>query len=133
MNIETLKRLHIEARKASDPIKSSIYGLMIGEVETVQKRTGKAVDIPTVAKKLIKSNNETIALRGSDKKLEAENAALEELIPKQLTEEQLRDIIEGLKLMNVGHIMGALNATYKGQFDGRIASEIAKEYIQLSQ
>ena len=58
-----------------------------------------------------------------------EETYLGEFIKKQLSEDEIRSIIKDTQLTDIGGIMKYLNINYAGQFDGRIASTIAREYI----
>jgi len=131
MNIENVKALQIEARKAKDTVKANILTLVIGEYETLNKR-GSGAGVVQIAKKLIKANEDSLSHKGDDETLKKENEVLDSLVPKQMSEKELRDVIEDAKLLNIGQIMKMLNSEYKGQFDGKLASKIAKEYIELS-
>ena len=63
-------------------------------------------------------------------KLHQEIAALEGFLPKQISTAELEKIVADLKAanpqMNMGMLMKALKDGYSGQFDSKVASEIAK-------
>jgi uncharacterized protein YqeY len=63
----------------------------------------------------------------------AEIAAIESFLPKQLSRDELKNIISAAKSaapsLNMGAAMKILRDTYAGQFDGKIASEVAKELL----
>lgn len=57
---------------------------------------------------------------------------LQDYLGKQLSEDELRELISQLIAAghdNVGKIMGALNKEHKGEFEGKQASTIAKEML----
>ena len=59
---------------------------------------------------------------------------LKEFIKKQLTEEELEDIISKCienGVNNIGAIMKYLNTHYKGMFNGKTANEIIKKLNNL--
>lgn len=61
-----------------------------------------------------------------------EEAYLEQFIKKQLSEAELEDAIKDLVAMgsqNIGAVMKGLNAAYAGQYDGKLASQIARKYV----
>ena len=63
---------------------------------------------------------------------ESEIAILSEYLGKQLSEEELKALVEKLVAGGadaIGKVMGALNKDYKGQFDGRLASELIKSAL----
>ena len=63
-------------------------------------------------------------------KLKEEVAAIESFLPKQLSAAELEKIVTDLKSanpsLNMGTAMKALKESYSGQFDSKVASEIAK-------
>lgn len=129
MKIEEVKALQLEARKNRQTKEASLYGLILGEYETKKKR-GEAVDVVAVVKKMIKSNLDTARMSGPTDELEEELHLLNCLLPKQLTRDEVVDIVEDMKLESIGQIMAALNKEYSSLIDNRMASEVAKEYIK---
>ncbi|MNH59522.1 Yqey-like protein [compost metagenome] len=129
MLIDTIRVQKTEARKSSyRAIEVAILNLLIGEIETVEKRTGKIytdAQVVDAIKKLIKSNDESLKHRANPK-LDIENRVLTALLPKQLTEQQIRDLIATNGLVGVPAVMQYLNANYAGQFDKSLASSIAR-------
>lgn len=127
--IETIRAQKNDARKdVTRAIEVAILNLLLGEIETVEKRTGKLYtesQVVDAVKKLIKSNDESLKHRASDK-LVTENAVLTALLPKQLTEDQIRDLISTNALVGVPAVMQFLNSNYAGQFDKGLASSIAR-------
>lgn len=127
--IETIRAQKTDARKdVTRTIEVAILNLLLGEIETVEKRTGKLYtesQVVDAVKKLIKSNDESLKHRASDK-LVTENAVLTALLPKQLTEDQIRNLISTNALVGVPAVMQFLNSNYAGQFDKGLASSIAR-------
>jgi uncharacterized protein YqeY len=89
MLIDEMRRRMAEAFKAGRVVEKNILRLAVGEVQTLEAR-GAAVNdeaVAAVVRKLIKSNDETIAL-GSDEAASAvlreENAVLQSLLPQTL-------------------------------------------------
>lgn len=66
--------------------------------------------------------------------IEAELKVLEEFLPKQLTEAQVKsiinEIIAGLEGPNMGAVMKELSPKIKGQFDGKKASQLVQEALK---
>ena len=127
--IETIRAQKNDARKnVTRTTEVAILNLLLGEIETVEKRTGKLYtesQVIDAVKKLIKSNDESLKHRASEK-LVTENAVLTALLPKQLTEDQIRNLIEVNSLVGVPAVMQFLNSNYAGQFDKGLASSIAR-------
>lgn len=66
---------------------------------------------------------------------EVELKILQSYLGEQMSEDELRTLITRLVSEgndSLGKIMGALNADYKGRFDGRVASEVAKSALSSS-
>lgn len=127
--IEHIKIQKNEARR--DPnrvIEMNILTLLIGEVETVELRTQKKFgdsQVVDLIKKLIKSNEDSLKHRASEK-LVAENAVLAKLLPQQLTEAEIMQIIASYSLVGIPAVMKFLSAEYAGRFDKGLASRLAK-------
>jgi uncharacterized protein YqeY len=132
--LDQLKSSRNKFRKERNNLASNILGLVIGDVEKCLIAK-KEVDLVRIAKKLIQSNVQTIEAQPDSEgvgDLLYENTILSMLVPKELTEKELRDVIESFRLGSVAHIMAQLKAQYHGQYDGKLASMIAKEYITLA-
>jgi uncharacterized protein YqeY len=125
MNITELKKMRMNAKRNKDTITASILTLVLGEYQTKEKR-GDVPDLVSIAQKLIKSNTETMALR-PDEKLVAENVVLAQLLPKQMTEVELREAIIESGAVNMGMLMKYLSANHANQYDKKLASKIANE------
>lgn len=56
---------------------------------------------------------------------------LESFLPKQLTEEQLRTLIQDFANQgkNIGDAMKTLKTQFAGQYDGGLASKLMKELL----
>ncbi len=95
-----------------------------GCINIVQKEIKKRRDTIKFAEDggrqdLVEQNNKEIAL-------------LQGFLGEQLSEEKLRELIKGLiagGADNLGKIMGGLNKEHKGKFEGKTASEIAKQML----
>ena len=127
--LDLIRQQKNEARKIPErAAEVGILTLLIGEVETVEKRSGKAFTDAQVIdsiKKLIKSNREALA-HAVVPKLVLENNILEALLPKQLSEADIRTVIAENNLQGIPAVMKFLNENYAGQFDKGMASAIAK-------
>ncbi|MBD8088592.1 GatB/YqeY domain-containing protein [Pseudomonas fluorescens] len=112
----------------------NILTLLVGELETASKRDGSQITdekVVSVAKKLIKSNEETLRLTSGAgaTKLDAENVVLRTLLPQELSEDQLLKILVDAKPGNIGEAMKLLNGQFAGQFDKGLASRVAKQFL----
>lgn len=123
------------ATKDRSSVAKSILSTLIGELESNAKRNGEEVTDEKViqaCKKLIQSNLESIKVKPSET-LVLENEILSSFLPKQMSEDQLRKIIVDFKdssseqAFEIKLVMNHLKANYGGQFNGGMASAIAKE------
>ena len=65
-----------------------------------------------------------------------ERLVLEEYIPKPLTDDELRSIVESLivelnvtSMKDMGKVMKTMNEKYSGRFDGKAVSNVIKEKV----
>ncbi len=132
---EKVKQDRMSARKAKNESMTSVLTTLVGELEGQAKRTGSEVTDEMViqtCKKFILNNSDTLKLTITtevNEKLVAENAALIIYLPKQLTEQDLRVIVSQLNATNLGEVMKHLKDNYNGQYDGKMASAVAKELV----
>lgn len=133
MLLEKIRADQLQARKENNKIKATILTTLIGEAAMIGKNAGnrETTDEETakVITKFVKNIVETQDLtRGVNldkfNELEAERVILAGYLPKELTVEELKEII--LKNFtdkpNVGQVMAYLKANYSGQYDGKVAS-----------
>lgn len=123
-----IKADRMAAMKAKDNVRKSVLTTLAGELESNAKRSGGAVtddDALRLIKKFIEANKESLQHK-QDPVLERENTLLSEYLPKQLSEDELRTIIASLGDVHIGQVMKHLKANYNGQFDGALASKIAR-------
>ncbi len=127
--IEQIGKDFITAYKAKEMEKKDFLGLLKSEV-TKESKTPDDAYVVNKIKSMIKSAEATNSL--SEDELEYMNTYL----PKQMTEEELDNVIACFKVeLNVtdmsgmGKIMGALKKDYNGQYDGKLASTIIKQNL----
>ena len=137
-----IKTDQLFARKQRNKIHASVLGTLIGEAETLAKNASvesiSDMEMQALIKKFLKNINELlkVAEPGSDSVVtaETEKALLTGYLPAQLSEEELRVIIQ--KMIDVdnltgnkgfGILMKTLKTEYEGKYDGALAVKIAKE------
>lgn len=143
--LEQIKEKQLIARKAQDDIAKSLLTTLVAEASVPGKNNGNREstdeEVIAVIKKFIKGVNETIeALKfysdGRGPRAHLEKEILESFLPKQLTEDELREIIGGIivglgeknpKLM--GKVLSLVKEKYNGQYDGSIAAKLTKELL----
>lgn len=126
MIIQEIADVRKEARKdVNRVIEFNILTLLYGELETIAKRNSKDVlqtadaDVVSAIKKLVKSNNEVISLSGevAARKFVMENVVLHAYLPKELSEDEVRNILENSVFGSVKEGLAALDIVAKGQYD----------------
>jgi uncharacterized protein len=99
MLIEQLRARITEAVKAKDEVVRDVLRLAVGEIQTAEARASRALrddEAAAIVKKLVKSNEETLALSGEGSRalvLRKEIAALEALLPKGLSISQIAEAL----------------------------------------
>lgn len=130
---QTLKDTALKVRLAREKQKALTCSTIIGELETTAKtKQAEVTDENVYAKyrKTINTNNDNIKLvrtEAEKDKILAENEFLQGLLPQELTEAEIVDILTKLAPSNMGEAMKHLNANYTGKFNGGLASKVARE------
>ena len=132
--MEKIKTLQINARKAGSA-DASLLTTLLGEAAMVGKNANRETtdqEVVAVVKKFIKNLDETInALmqRGQNtSSFFTERALLEQFLPQQLNESQLRYM--ATEQSSMPQFMKFLKDNYAGQYDGKLASTVAKSVFQ---
>jgi len=139
MIYDKMKADRIAAKKAGDKFKASILTVFIGAVQNDEKNGFTVDDKGIIArlKKNIKTCDDNYAIV-EDQKYIDEKAIYEGYLPRQMSEEELRDTIEYIidnaintqQTPNIGLVMKALKDNHAGLYDGAMASKITKELIK---
>lgn len=131
------------AMKARDAVRLSTIRSLLAAIQyqELQREVESLTDDETLAiiQSEIKKRNEESEYAKQAKrddlltKLDQEIAALRTFLPKQLTEGELEKIVASIKsetpATNVGAVMKVLKERYSGQYDGKLASEVAKRLL----
>lgn len=139
----TLRDAMKQAMRSREQLKLDAVRGVLSEIqyEEIQKNIEDLPDdeILTVIKREIKKRNEEIEFAGKagrpdlQEKSRTEMAALEVFLPQQLSGDALREILNTMKgenpTLNLGVAMKALKERYTGQYDAKLASEIARELL----
>ena len=145
--IETIRKAQLQARKEKRAADASTLTTLIGEAEMIGKNDGNRAstdaEVVNVIKKFVKNIDETLNVLAKDSSkadrveaLTGEKALLVTFLPQQLSEDQLRTILGGFvsalteknpKMM--GKVLASLKEQYAGQYDGALASKVAKELL----
>ena len=125
MLVDQVKASRMAAMRARNGVTRSILTTLLGELEGMAKRDQVEISDDMVirtCKKFIIGNIETMKLGGSKDQLETENAILSD---------ELRAIIVKMGIGDMGTIMKQLKAEHEGTYDGKMASEIARDQVEL--
>lgn len=144
--LNTIKKSQLLARKNRDAETASVLTTLIGEAEMIGKNDGNRessdAEVVAVIKKFIKNLNDTLKVADTYNdvdaaaKAQAEKQVLEVYLPKQFTEPDLLNAMREIIAVNtlsgpkaMGVLMKELKAKYEGQYDGAMASKLAKELL----
>jgi len=141
--METLKELisknYLEAFKSGDKIKKNLLGVVKSEITTIEKNINTEnlsdADVIKILNKFSKNLKETLA-QTEDESSRVELSIIEAYLPTQLTESEIRSVVEqiisetGAKSPGeIGKVMGGFNAKFSGKADNKTVSIIAKELL----
>jgi uncharacterized protein len=142
--LEKLRSDQLQARKNKDVIASNLLTTLLGEIMTIGKNAGNRepedTEIIQTVKKFLKSNAEAkdslVKAGRNSAELDQEKKILEIYLPTQLSEGQLKGIIQNYidelsekSMKQMGTVMGKLKSKYDGEYDGKMASSIVKSLL----
>ena len=139
----------VAAMKAHDEVKKSTLRMLFSAIQYCEMSKGKAgyeatdEDVLGVIQKEVKQRKDSIEQfeKGGRKDLvdkeKAELTLLETYLPKQMDENEVRDLVKEAisqsgttSVSEMGKIMGVLMPKVKGKADGGLVSKIVKEELQ---
>ncbi|SOK58463.1 hypothetical protein [Yersinia phage fHe-Yen9-04] len=129
MSLLTTIQTDRQAALGKDRVKYSLYGVIIAEVQ--RKTTANDVDDSIVLqsiKKLLESVNESLKYSITDV-LESEKTLLENLLPKQLSNDELLSIMKDIiskdpNMKEKKNMFPYLKANFDGMYNGKDASTL---------
>ncbi len=141
-----LRKDNLQAMKDKDVLKKGVLTLVISSIALAEKENGKELELGeelTFIQKEIKQVKEALKetpvtrtdlIEANEKKL----ALLESYLPKQLSEEEVKEKIlafmeeNGLEPIrpNQGKIMNGILGMYKGQTDGKTVNMVLRTIIK---
>jgi len=143
--LQKMKKDNLKARKEKDQVRVGILTLAISEIEKVGKDNGNREttddEAVGVLRKMKKSLEETYVLMekggntpmGEMDKVKKESSIVSEYLPQLMSREDLeiliKDIVAHDSNINLGKVMKFLSSQYKGKYDGKMASEIARKIL----
>ena len=149
--LNDIKAKQLELRKAQmhDKIDRNVEISLLTTLFSEASIPGKAArrestdaEVIAVIKKFVKNNDECMMSAGDRRdsdwcdRLSIERDVLDLFLPKQLTADELKEIIGGFVAANgiagpkgTGLVMKMLKEQYEGLYDGKIASDIVKTVL----
>lgn len=134
--LEQLKRDQLDSRIKSETLKTNLLTALLGDALMVGKndgnRTPTDVEITKVIKKFIKNIDEILQYKHDDN-LVKEKDILNGYLPKQLSDDQLEEVISKIidqlppsipEKARMGNVMKILKTEHDGTYDGKVASSI---------
>ncbi len=138
MLYDEIKKANIQAMKAQDSVARSFYSVVLNKImlENIKKREkGEEVndsDIANILQKTIKElEEEKENYRKVNNLKEVENIEKQielakKYLPKQLTKEEIKDIINSLEDKSIPFVMKHFKTNYNGKCDMREVQEVLK-------
>lgn len=142
MLYQKIKQDSLQARKSGNKLVAQALVTLASEIQaqgkTEQERSAPSDEVSiSVIKKFIKNLDETIRVSGPGlmSKNVLERDILATYLPAQLTEDEIKTIIAGLKgnpgedlIMEptMGNIMSYFKNMYPGRYDGALVSKLAR-------
>ena len=137
MLLMELKKDRVLAKKEGNEKKYQYLTTIVSEIQRLDK-TDQEDDtkVKAVITKSVKALKEMIKVSESSEEFQNEIDVLSTYLPKQLSEEELKELIQvfiaevgAFNMSDMGKVMKRLSEEYKGLYDGSIASSIVKEEL----
>lgn len=122
MKKEDLLKLKLENK--SNPVVRNLISTIIGELDRKSKNPNEA-EVMSVIKKIRDADLEVTMTEQIAKELDF----LDGLIPKSLSEDEMKKIVSSLSFTKIGEYMSYFKENYPGQYDGKLLSSIVKEKL----
>lgn len=134
---ERIQQVKLGALKARDSDTVTSLGTVLGEAKLIatkkENRDPTDEEVIGVIKKTLEGIAERLAYEKDDFKKAAmvlERAGLQVFMPTQLSDTEVRVLIENSGLRDVKTIMQFFKANYAGKYDGKQVSEIVKSFLK---
>ena len=138
---ERIQRDLNTARKQRDKARLLVLSTLLSEIRNKEIDGGKELDdegvIQVVSKAVKQRGDAAEQMRGAGRgelaeQEEAQAVILEEYLPTQLSEEEVRELVRGIVAAGaeeMGAVMGRLMPEIRGRFDGKEANRIVREEL----
>ena len=141
-----LRKNNMQAMKEHDTLKKGVLSLVISSIALAEKESGNVLskeDELGYVQKELKQTRETLAETPTERtdlieETKTKIAILESYLPKQLTEDEIKTVIEniltekGLEPIkkSQGVVMKEIMAKYKGQTDGKTVNKVLSTILK---
>ncbi len=138
---EQIKKANIEAMKNKDTIARNFYSVLKNKIllEKIAKGDRESnLDDPTISnilqkmiKELAEEKDNYLKVNNKDQAdiIERQIQIASLYLPKQLSKDEIKNIIESLSDKSVPNVMKHFKANYNGQVDMRMVQEVLKEIV----
>lgn len=138
MLYDEIKKANVQAMKDKDSVARSFYSVVLNKImlENIKKREkGEEVndsDIANILQKTIKEleeekeNYRKVNHMDEVKNIEVQIEIAKKYLPKQLTKEEIKDIINSLEDKSLPSVMKHFKANYNGKCDMKEVQEVLK-------
>lgn len=138
MLYDEIKKANVQAMKDKDSVARSFYSVILNKImlENIKKREkGGEVndeDIANILNKTIKELDEekqNYAKVGNTQEVENIDKQIEiakKYLPKQLSKEEIEEIIKSLDDKSIGSVMKHFKLNYNGKCDMKLVQEVLK-------
>ena len=138
MLIDELSKASIEALKARDQVARAIYSVLLSKYKALDielKAQGKEANDTDFVKLITKTIKELDEEKFSYEKagrtqevqnIEIQKALIEKYLPKLMSEEEIRKVIDSLDDKSIPSVMKHFKLNYDGQVDMSLVSKIAR-------
>lgn len=135
---EQIKKANIEAMKNKDTVARAFYSVLMNKVllEKIAKGDRNQpladADMSNILQKTIKelgdekANYEKVGNAEEVEKINRQIEIATSYLPKMLTREEIKNIIDGLPDKSIPFVMKHFKANYNGQVDMRLVQEVLK-------
>ena len=133
--LEKIKQDQLQSRKDRTEGKTSLLTTLYSESAMVGKNQNRETtdsEVISVIKKFMKNNEEF--RKSIDKnedtyfRLQLEYSILESYLPKQLTEQEIKDIVHHQDHETLGDCMKHFKENYSGLYDAKLVKDIYQTY-----
>ena len=138
MIIDQIKKDNVQAIKDKNSIARTIYGVVINKymLQNIEKRKmGQELtdaDIVAILQNTIRDlteeteNYSTVGNLTQVEEINSQKAILEKYLPQMMSEDEIRQIINGLEDKTMPGIMKYFKANYAGKVDMQLVNKIAR-------